>query len=101
MGRTVRRTEQGLEHEEVGKRRQALLRGLGFNDEPKTVKSAKELSQEEDEEVLGRGEAVQKFDGDVELHELGLTRCAVRGERGVHEHGESATEKLEEPQESP
>ena len=40
-----------------------------------------EIGQEEDTEVLGVGsEEIQKFGGDVELHELGQVRCTIRRE---------------------
>ena len=89
LGRTLRQTEQGLQHEAGGKHRQALLQGLGLNEDSKSVnseamKEEEELSQEEDEKFLeAEEESVQKFGGDVELHELGQMRCAMRGEGGV------------------
>ena len=66
LGRTLRRTEQGLQHEAGGKHRQALLQGLGLNEDSKTVNSEamkeEELSQEEDEKFLeAEEESVQKF----------------------------------------
>ena len=39
LGRTLRWTEQGLQHEAGGKHRQALLRGLGLDEDSKTVNS--------------------------------------------------------------
>ena len=65
-------------------RRWHEVKGLVLNDESKTVNSAA-LKEEE----LG---------GDVERHELGQIRCAVRGEGGVQEHHETDTEKLEKSQ---
>ena len=56
-------SEQGLEYEAGDRHRQALFRGLGFNDS-KTVNRAamrkEELSQDEDEEMLG-AEAARQF----------------------------------------
>ena len=64
---------------------QALLRGLGLDDKSIIVNSAamqkEELSQEEERRDVGssRGEAVQLFGSDVELHELGQIRmCNTR-----------------------
>ena len=55
--------EQSLEYEAGDKHRHALLRGLGLGDDSKTVNSVgmkqEELSQDEDEEILGAEEALR------------------------------------------
>ena len=103
LGRTPEWTEQSLEYEAGDKHRHALLRGLGLGDDSKTVNSAgmkeEELSQDEDEGDLGSRRGVEKFGGDVEQHEVGQIRCAVRGGARVQQSGESDTEKLERPEE--
>ena len=78
LGRNLTWTEEGLEYEGSDKHRRALLEGLGLNEESKAVNSAavkpEEIGQEEDKEMLDASEAffqeIQKFGGDVELHEL-------------------------------
>ena len=63
LGTTLRCTEQGLEYQAGDKHRQAFLRGLGLNDDSKTVNieamKEEELRQDEDEEILGAEEARQ------------------------------------------
>ena len=56
FGRKLKWTEEGLEYEGSDKHRQALLEGLGLNEESKAVNSAavksEENGQEEDTEML-------------------------------------------------
>ena len=86
LGRNLTWTEEGLEYEGSDTHRQALLDGLGLNEESKAVNSAavkpEEIGQEEDTEMFNasRNEKVQKFGGDAELHELGQVGCTIRRE---------------------
>ena len=56
LGRNLTWTEEGLEYEGSDKHRQALLEGLGLNEESKSVNSAavkpEEIGQEEDTEMF-------------------------------------------------
>ena len=67
LGRKLTWTEEGLEHEGSDQHRQALLAGLGLNEESKAVNSAavkpEEINQEEDTEMLDVPETkkVQEF----------------------------------------
>ena len=60
LGRNLTWTEEGLEYEGSDKHRQALLEGLGLNEESKAVNSAavkpEEIGQEEDTEMLDASE---------------------------------------------
>ena len=60
MGRNLTWTEEELEYEGSDKHRQALLEGLGLNEESKAVNSAavkpEEIGQEEDTEMLDASE---------------------------------------------
>ena len=60
LGRNLTWTEEGLEYEGSNKHRQALLEGLGLNEESKAVNSAavkpEEIGQEEDTEMLDASE---------------------------------------------
>ena len=90
LGRSLTWTEEGLEYEGSDKHRQALLEGLGLNEESKAVDRAavkpEEIGQEEDTVMLDASETKnQKFGGDAELHEFGQVGCAIRCEGGVHE----------------
>ena len=75
LGRNLTWTEEGLEYEGSDKHRRALLEGLGLNEESEAVNSAAVTPEE-----IGRveSEEIQKFGGDVELHELGQVRCTIR-----------------------
>ena len=61
LGRSLTRTEEGLEYECSDKHRRALLEGLGLNEESKTVNSAavkpEEIGQAEDTDMLDASEA--------------------------------------------
>ena len=89
LGRNLTWTEEGLEYEGSDKHRRALLEGLGLNEESKAVNSAavkpEEIGQEEGHGGAGRvgSEEIQKFGGDVELHELGQVRCTIRREESL------------------
>ena len=65
LGRTPEWTDQSLEYEAGDKHQHALLRGLGLSDDSKTVNSVgmkqEELSQDEDEEILGAEEALRSL----------------------------------------
>ena len=93
---------EGLEYEGSDRHRQAFLEGLGLNEESKAVNNAamkpEEIDQEEDTEMLDSSETqkIQKFGGDVELHEFGQVGRAIRCEGGVHEDGESHSRQLED-----
>ena len=60
LGRNLTWTEEGLEYEGSDKHRQALLQGLGLNEESKAANSAavkpEEIGQEEDTEMLDASE---------------------------------------------
>ena len=60
LGRSLTWTEEGLEYEGSDKNRQALLEGLGLNEESKAVNSAavkpEEIGQEEDTEMFDASE---------------------------------------------
>ena len=60
LGRNLTWTEEGLEYDGSDKNRQALLEGLGLNEESKAVNSAavipEEIGQEEDTEMLDASE---------------------------------------------
>ena len=56
LGRNLTWTEEGLEYEGSDKHRQALLEGLGLNEESKAVNSAAVKPEETDTEMLDASE---------------------------------------------
>ena len=102
LGRNLTWTEEGLEYEGSDKHRQALLEGLGLNEESI---GGQQCSRETRGDWSRRGHGdvgrvrnkkIQEFGGDVELHELGQVGRAIRCEGGMHEDGESHSRQLEE-----
>ena len=73
LGRNLTWTEERLEYERSDKHREALLEGLGLNEESMTVYSAavkpEEIGQGHGDVGRVRNEKIQKFGGGVELHE--------------------------------
>ena len=75
-------TEEGLEYEGTHKHRQALLEGLGLNDESKAVNSAdvksEEIGQEEDTEMLDASETKRFRSLAATLNYMSLDRSDVQ-----------------------
>ena len=84
LGRSLTRTEEGLEYEGSDKHRRAGRLGVECR-----VEGGQQCSRETRGDWSRRGhgyagrvesEEIQKFGGDVELYELGQVRCTIRRE---------------------
>ena len=82
ISRCAEISEVEAEYEAGDKHRQALLRGLGFNDDSKTVNRAamkkEKLNQDEDPEILGAEEAKQFRSLAATLNFMSLYRSDVQ-----------------------
>ena len=82
FGRSLTWTEEGLEYEASDEHRQALLEGLGLNEESKAVNSAvvkpEEIGQEEDKEMLDASETKRFKSLAATLNYMSLDRSDVQ-----------------------
>ena len=81
-------TKEGLEYEGSDKHRRALLEGTGLNEESKAVKCSRDTRGDLSRRGHGGAgrvgdEEIQKFGGDVELHELRLSDVQKSRERSL------------------
>ena len=96
LGTSVSLSEEGLGREASGKRRRALLEGLGSIEESKTVNSTAvrgDRTRRRRRNAGGNGE--DEFGGLVAAGQVGR---ALRRERDMHEDGEPDTRRREKVQ---
>ena len=102
LGTSVSLSEEGLGREASGKRRRALLEGLGSIEESKTVNSTAVKGWDPEESRSARrrrrnagGNGEDEFGGLVAAGQVGR---ALRRERDMHEDGEPDTRRREKVQ---